>query len=344
MLAQADHGALLRVMNRAYMQRCQEVQSATQQISTLHEQIAVMRNEAAKLSAYKYVTRSLDLHTKTDPYGSLREAFDSLLNQLVSGDPSTSLLRAGTISPNPNGTASRNASHDTGIPSPSVPSIAILRCPEHLRLGHGMMMLLPMDRDNCGELLYWKKKEWENRDKDFRYARSEDDTDKKVPGYCESGAGQGVLISAQMWSDIRVVATSVILGLSRTGQTTKHAKDLSYEAKTYCNIVLGREFPCLRYCEGGRWKIILIISTVYSDLVKSHKPELIKSEVVHTDRLVAIKRDASPSPLNKEPARKKLAVSTGTGMYHFIKRDQQAPLIYILIPKDHHSLIQRRRH
>lgn len=60
MLAQADHGNLLRVMNRPYMQRCQEVQTANQRISALIEQIAEMKCDAAKLSVYKFVQ---SLHT-----------------------------------------------------------------------------------------------------------------------------------------------------------------------------------------------------------------------------------------------------------------------------------------
>ena len=77
--------------------------------------------------------------------------------------------------------------------------------------------------------------------------------------------------------------TSLFHSLLANGQAAEVSTTLTHEAHMYLHVSMANNFSLLLFCEGGRWKIDLMISQAYSGFWTNHSCKAIKKELVNVD-------------------------------------------------------------
>ena len=142
------------------------------------------------------------------------------------------------------------------------------------------MPSVPNEDSCCSTLPYFFREGWNSREK----------------GKAGKGGLQSENVGLQFAEDINgkavpyVVAkemcamlNSLFHSLLANGQAAEVSNSFTHEARMYIHVTMSNHFPLLLFCEGGRWKIDLMITQAYSGFWTNHGHKAVKKEPADVD-------------------------------------------------------------
>ena len=180
------------------------------------------------------------------------------------------------------------------------------------------MPLAPNTDSDCGKLPYFSREGWNSREKG-KAGKGGPQSENVGLQFAEDMNGQAVpyVVAKEM----RAMLNSLFHSLLANGQAAEVSNSLTHEARVYIHVTMSNHFPLLLFCEGGRWKIDLMITQAYSGFWTNHGHKAIKKEPANGSLeglpSAVVKREWNPNDADTEhadegPRKKKARVAKST--------------------------------
>ena len=141
----------------------------------------------------------------------------------------------------------------------SPPTNLVSQRSHHILLGHDLVMSTPLSKSDCPRIQYFTRDEWNRREKG-KAGKGGTQSENIGLQFVEDANGQPV--SFTIAKEMRTMLTSLFHSLLVNGQAAEVSSALTHEARAYLHVTMTNSFPLLLFCEGGRWKIDLMISQI----------------------------------------------------------------------------------
>ncbi|KAI0354176.1 hypothetical protein OH77DRAFT_513233 [Trametes cingulata] len=178
--------------------------------------------------------------------------------------------------------------------------------PIHGRVVLGLGWVYPQRRDRPEDVAfrYWYASDYKERPNKGGGKQGRHDENVNVAQlFVEDEQGQPV--SGTVAKDIREMLRSLLHSLVWSGQAAASQDHLPHEARVYIHVSLARRFPYLLLCDGGGWKINLLIKQMYHGFSGNHIKAAVshaKAEPADTDRRL-LRPSSTPGPSGESQKR-----------------------------------------
>ena len=171
----------------------------------------------------------------------------------------------------------------------------------------------------CCKLPYFSREGWNNQEKG-RAGKGGPQSENVGLQFAEEADGRPVTYTVA--KEMRAMLNSLFHSLLANGQAAEVSNSLTHEARVYIHVTMANHFPLLLFCEGGRWKIDLMITQAYSGFWTNHGHKAVKKEPANVDMdalpsKVVVKRerhtnDTAASNVDEGPNKKKARLAKST--------------------------------
>ena len=182
-----------------------------------------------------------------------------------------------------------------------------------------IMPSAPNKDSNCSKLPYFYREGWNSREKG-KAGKGGPQSENIGLQFAEEADGRPVTYTVA--KEMRAMLNSLFHSLLANGQAAEVSNSFTHEARVYIHVTMANHFPLLLFCEGGRWKIDLMITQAYSGFWTNHGHKAVKKEPADVDlgimtSKVVVKRerhtnDAAVGNADEGPNKKKARLAKST--------------------------------
>ncbi|RPD57656.1 hypothetical protein L226DRAFT_573629 [Lentinus tigrinus ALCF2SS1-7] len=144
-------------------------------------------------------------------------------------------------------------------------------------LGLGMNYPTPPSRPPNVQFKYWTWNDYTSNPPPKEFSKLGQHSMDENRGQLFIEDKHGDVISGPVAKDIRDTLHSLVHSLIWCGQAASNQDNLMFEARVFIHVMLGRRFPFLLLCDGGMWKINVLIKQMYHGFAHTHIKPLTNS-------------------------------------------------------------------